>query len=140
MLATGGLLIAIALLALGAVAPIFRSSQPPGWTTRGWVGEVVTLVIVCILALGVGYLGAGAIEAFRTGPDYLDVGLLAAVALGAVLIWRSLKARARSRAPDADAGMRVLVSESRDTPGGRAATAERAAVSANEPAPPHRVA
>jgi hypothetical protein len=140
MLATGGLLVAIALLTLGAVAPIFRSSQPPRWTTRGWVGEVVTLVIVGTLALGVGCLGAGAIEAFPTGPDYLDLGLLAAVVLGAGLIWRTLKARARPRAREADAGVRVPVPESGDVPGGRAATAERAAVSANDPAPPHRAA
>jgi hypothetical protein len=140
MLATGGLLIAIALLTLAAVAPIFRSSQPPRWTTRGWVGEAVTLVIVCILALGVGYLGAGAIGAVQTSPDYLDLGLLAAVVLGAVLIWRTLKARARPRAREAEAGVGVLVPESRDAPGGRAAPAERAAVSASQPAPPHRVA
>jgi hypothetical protein len=140
MLATGGLLVAIALLTLAAVAPIFRSSKPPRWAARGWVGEAVTLLIVCILALGVGYVGAGAIAAFQTGPDYLDLGLLAAVALGAVLIWRTLKARARPRAREADAGVRVPVPESRDVPGGRAATAERAAVSANDPAPPHRAA
>ena len=50
MLATGGLLISVALLALAAVAPVFRSSNPPQWTTRGWIGEVVTLAIVCTLA------------------------------------------------------------------------------------------
>jgi hypothetical protein len=136
MLATGGLLVCAALLMLAAVAPIFRSSDPPRWATRGWVGEVVTLAIVCTLALGLGYLGAGVIETFQVGPDYLDLGLLIAVVLGAILIWRSLRARARTRAPGADASVRVLVPE----PGGPAAPAERAAVSANEPPPPHRAA
>jgi hypothetical protein len=139
MLATGGLLVSAALLTLAAVAPIFRSSDPPRWATRGWVGEVVTLAIVCTLALGLGYLGAGAIEAFQTGPDYLDLGLLAAVVLGAVVIWRGLKARARPSAPEADTGALVLVQESSDAAGGRAA-AERATASASQPPPPHRAA
>jgi hypothetical protein len=97
MLATGGLLVAIALLALAAVAPVFRRANPPRWTRRGWIGELVTLVIVCTLALGLGYLGAGLIAAVQTGVDYLDLGLLAGVALVAVVTWRRLKARAGAR-------------------------------------------
>ena len=98
MLATGGLLTAIALLTLAAVAPVFRSSNPPRWTTYGWVGELVTLAIVCTLALGLGYLGAGTIEAFQTGPDSIDLGLLAVVLFASIVIWRRLKARARPKA------------------------------------------
>jgi hypothetical protein len=92
-LATGGLLTCVALLTLAAVAPVFRRSNPPRWTTHGGVAEAITLAIVCTLALGVGYLGAGAITAFQTRPDYLDLGVLAGVALVAVVIWRGLKAR-----------------------------------------------
>ena len=95
MLTTGGLLTAIALLTLAAVAPLFRRENPPEWTTRGWIGEVVTLAIVCTLALGLGYLGAGAIEALQTGPDFLDLGLLGVVLLISVLIARRLSARVR---------------------------------------------
>ena len=98
MLATGGLLTCVALLTLAAVAPLFRRSDPPRWTTYAGVGEAVTLAIVCTLALGVGYLGAGALDAFQTRPDYLDLGLLAGVALVAVVIWRGLKARAMATA------------------------------------------
>ena len=106
MLATGGLLTCLALLTLAAVAPLFRRSDPPRWTTYAGVGEAVTLAIVCTLALGVGYLGAGALDAFRTRPDYLDLGLLAGVALVAVVIWRGLKARAMAtgRVPAAARG------------------------------------
>ena len=50
MLAIGGLLVAIALLTLAVLAPVFRRENPPRWTTRGWIGEVVTLAIVCTLA------------------------------------------------------------------------------------------
>jgi hypothetical protein len=96
MLATGGLMTAIALLTLAAVAPVFRSENPPRWTTRGWIGEVVTLAIVCTLALGLGYLGAGAIEAFETGADLLDIALLGMVLLVSVLIVRRLSARNRT--------------------------------------------
>ena len=92
MLAAGGLLVAIALLTLAAVAPVFRRANPPQWTTRGWTGEFITLAIVCTLALGLGYLGAGALAAFQMGPDYLDLGLLAGVALVTMVIWRRLKA------------------------------------------------
>jgi hypothetical protein len=98
MLATGGLLVAIALLALAAVAPVFRRPNPPRWTKRGWIGEVVTLAIVCTLALGLGYLAAGILAAFQAGIDYLDLGLLAGVALVAIVIWRWLKARAAAPA------------------------------------------
>jgi hypothetical protein len=141
MLATGGLLVAVALLALAAVAPLFRRADPPRWTTRGWIGELVTLAIVCTLALGLGYLGAGAVAAFQTGPDLVDLGLLAGVALVAVVIWRWLRARVGPRGLEADARVPVRVSESGQTQSslpGR--ISEPAPVSAGESAPPHRAA
>jgi uncharacterized membrane protein len=103
VLAAGGLLVAIALLTLAALAPVFRSSNPPRWTTYGWVGELVTVAIVCTLVLGLGYLGAGAIEAFQTGPNYVHLGLVAAVLFVSVVIWRRPNARTRLKAVDADA-------------------------------------
>jgi hypothetical protein len=139
MLATGGFLVCVALLTLGVVAPIFRSANPPRWATRGWVGEVVTLAIVCTLALGLGYLGAGAIEAFQTGPDYRDLGLLAGVVFVAVVLWRSWRARARPRSLETATDLRAVAPESRDAAGGPAA-AERATASASPPPPPHRAA
>jgi hypothetical protein len=61
---------------------------------------LVALAIVCTLALGLGYLGAGALAAFRRRADHVDLGLLAGVALLAVVIWRGLKACAgRATAP-----------------------------------------
>ena len=104
MLALGGLLVSVALLTLAAVAPVFRSSNPPRWTTRGWIGELVTLAIVCTLAMGLGYLGAGAIAAVQTGVDYLDLGLLGVVLVAMVLAWRKLSARARATAVETDTG------------------------------------
>jgi hypothetical protein len=139
MLATGGLLTAIALLTLAAVAPVFRSSNPPRWTTYGWVGEVVTLAIVCTLALGLGYLGAGAIEAFQTGPDYVDLGLLAGVLVVSVVIWRRLSARARPKAVEADASLHVRVPGTGEVrSGGLAAAAGPVPVTASEPPQPHK--
>ena len=111
MLATGGFLVAIALLALAAVAPVFRRPDPPRWTKRGWIGELVTLAIVCTLALGIGYLAAGALAAFQTGPDFSDLGLLAGVALVAIVIWRWLKARAGATAGAATATSPVTTGE-----------------------------
>jgi hypothetical protein len=137
MLATGGLLTAIALLTLAAVAPVFRSSNPPRWTTYGWVGELVTLAIVCTLALGLGYLAAGAIDAFQTGPDYLDLGLLAVVLFVSVVIWRRLNARTRFKAVEADAGLHARVPGAMEArSGGLAAATEPVPVTASEPPPP----
>jgi hypothetical protein len=125
MLMTGGLLVSIALLTLAAAAPVFRRSDPPRWTRRRWVGELVTLTIVCTFAVGLSCLGAGAIAALETGLDYLDLALLALVVLVAVAIWRSMKARAQTGAAHGDRPMAV---------------AEGAAASARQPASPHGAA
>ena len=141
MLATGGLLVSIALLAMAAAAPVFRSSNPPQWTTRGWVGEVVTISIVCTLAIGLGYLGAGVIGAVQTGPDYLDVGLLAVVLFVSVVIWRRLTARARANAFEVAERPQTHVPASREAHGDdMVAAAEGAPGSAGAPAPPHKAA
>jgi hypothetical protein len=65
------------------------------------------VTIICALALGAVHLGAGTIEAFRTGPDYLDLGLLAVVLLASILIWGGLNTRPRQKAvaPDASVGL-----------------------------------
>jgi hypothetical protein len=101
VLPAGGLLAAIAMLALAAVAPVFRRANPPRWTTRRWIAEAIAVAIVCTLALGLGYLGAGALAALQRGPDHVDLGLLAGVALVAVVIWCRLKARAGAAPPAA---------------------------------------
>jgi hypothetical protein len=88
MLALGGLLISVALLALAASAIVFRSPSPPRWTT--WSGELITLAIVAGFALGLANLIAGASAAFEEGPRLADLGLLAAVLVGALVIWRRL--------------------------------------------------
>jgi hypothetical protein len=135
------LLLCAAVLALAVIGPLFRSDAPPKWTTYGWVGEFVTLAIVCALALGVTALGAGAIAAYQTDLDYLDLGLLAGFALLAVAARRWWKARARPRALQAEPSLSVLVSDSRDTSGrGPAAPAERAKSRPSRPRRPHRAA
>jgi hypothetical protein len=135
MLATGGLLLSIALLTFAALVPMFRSSAPPQWTTRGWIGELVTVSIVCTLALGLGCLGAGAIDAFQTGPDWLDLGLLALVLLASIVIWRRLYA-ARPKAVEPAAGVDVHAAGS--APDGGTATSPSPI--AREPPPPHKAA
>ena len=111
MLATGGLLVSIALLTLAALAQVFRNSAPPQWAPRGWIGEVLAVTIICALALGAVHLGAGTIDAMRTGPDYLDLGLLAVVLLASFLIWRGLNTRARRTAVDPDASVGLTAPE-----------------------------
>ena len=135
MLATGGLLVSIALLTFAALLRVFRSSAPPRWTTRGWIGELVTVSIVCTLALGLGCLGAGAIDAFQTGPEGLDLGLLALVLIASIMIWRRLQT-ARPRAVEPAASGDVPVSESARSGG----TAGPPPVSASGPPQPHQAA
>jgi hypothetical protein len=139
MLATGGLLVSIALLALALVAPVFRSNNPPQWTTRGWIGELVTLAIVCTLALGLGYLGAGVIAAFQAGPNYLDLGLLGVILLVSTVIWRRLSARARPGVADVSGHARVP-EFGQAYSGGPVATAEPLPVTASGSPPPPKAA
>jgi hypothetical protein len=134
MLVTGGLLTAIALLTLVALVPVFHSSNPPRWTTRGWIGELVTVSIVCTLALGLGFLGAGAIGAFQTGPDWLELGLMALVLSGSIVIYRQLRAaRPQEAEPPANTGIQAVGT----TPGVGAATSARVTA---QPPPPHKAA
>jgi hypothetical protein len=98
MLTTGALLISIALLTLMAVGPVFRRSDPPRWTTRRWIGELVTLAFVSTLAIGLGYAGAGAISAYQQGPSVADLALLGGVLVAAAVIGRKLRARVRREA------------------------------------------
>jgi hypothetical protein len=122
-----------------AVAPIFRSSNPPRWATRGWIGELMTLAIVCMLALGLGYLSAGAFAAAHTGPAYLDLGLLVVVLFVSVMIWRKLSARTRARSLDAGVVARAHVPASSPSGGVITATGPEA-VSASELPSSHRAA
>ena len=136
MLATGGLLVSIALLTLAVLVPIFHSSDPPRWATRGWIGEVVTVALVSTLALGLVYLVAGAIDAFQTGPDYLDLGLLAVVLIASIAIWRRLKARPRQKAAEPAASVAACVPEPAQSGG----AAESRPATASEPPSPHKAA
>ena len=125
------------MLTLATVAPVFRSSNPPRWTTRGWVGEIVTLAIVCALAIGVGYLGAGAIGAVQTGLNYVDLCLLAVVLLAAVMIWRGLRARPRATGVEVDASLYACAPESGQADsGGLVTAAEPVPATVTEPLPP----
>lgn len=105
MLAFGGLLISTALLLLAAGAVTFRQPNAPLWTTWTWVHELGMSAIVCLLAIGIGYLAAGAMSASEEGPSMVDLGLLIGVLTVATVIWRRLDVRARLKASDAAAQM-----------------------------------
>ena len=141
MLAIGGLLVCAALLLLAVVAPVFRSSDPPRWTTYSWAGELVTLAIVCTLALGLGYLGAGAIDAYQTGLDYLEVGLLAAVVLVSVVLWRRLGSGAGLGTFEVAANTRAPIPRSEKARSGDQVPApEPVTATTSQPQPPQRAA
>lgn len=123
MFALGGLLISTALLALATLALIFRRPNPPAWTTRSWVDELMAVAIVATFAVGLGCLGVGAITAYQEGPDLIDLGLLAAVLLGSLVLWRRLDVRARLKAMSAATSTAALVPRGADAPGARDGTA-----------------
>lgn len=104
MLALGGFLVGLTILALGVLIPLFRDPDGPSWTKRLLINELVTVALVATLALGLGYVGAGIITAVEQGLDLVDVGLLLAVAAGTVVLWPLLKVRARLRAIEAGSG------------------------------------
>jgi hypothetical protein len=98
MLPLGALLTCAAILALAALAIVFRSPNPPRWTTWSWVGELISVGLVSLFALGLAMFVARAVSAYQEGPKLVEVGLLAAVLLGALVVWRRLDLRARFRA------------------------------------------
>jgi amino acid transporter len=131
MLATGALMVSIALLTLAALVPIFRRSDPPRWTTRGWIGEIVTVGIVSLLALGLVYFIVGIASALQADVSYLDVGLLVVVVVASIAILRGMKSRARSTVPEPAANLHA------STPSG---AAEASPAAAGGPPPPHKAA
>jgi hypothetical protein len=130
VLAIGGLLVCVALLTLAAIARVVRSSNPPRWTTNR-VGEIISLAIAGSLPLGLACLGAGLIGAVQTGPDYLDLGLLAVVLLVSIVIWLGLSGRIRPRVFETDASGYATVSE-----GGRVHSSGLATAANPVPMPP----
>ena len=98
MLTLGGLLTSAAVLTLAALAIVFRSPNPPRWTTTSWAGELISVGLVSLFALGLAMFVAGAFGAYQEGLQLVDLGLLAAVLLGTIVIWRKLDLRAGFRA------------------------------------------
>ena len=127
MLAIGGLLAGAALLAIVVLAPLFRRPEPPRWTRYQLVGELITVGIVSLLALGIGYMGAGVVAAFGAGIDIVQLGLFAASLVAVVVVWRWLNARTAPAGPSAEATA---------GPGVSPPAAARLATAANQPGQP----
>jgi hypothetical protein len=135
VLATGGLVVCVALLTLAAVARAFRSSNPPRWTTHKWVEGIFSLAFACTLPFGLAILGAGLTGAVQTGPDYLDLGLLAIVLLVSIAIWLGLSGRIRPRVFESDVSGYASVSEDgRAHSSGLATAANPVSMPPSEPA------
>ena len=97
MLTVGGSLVCGALLAFAALILVFRRPAPPRWTTWYGVEEVVSLALVSLLTFGIGYLGAGGIDAYEQGIELIDLVLLVVVLVGTAVVWRRLDVRKRLR-------------------------------------------
>ena len=101
MLTFGALLIAAALLTLATVAVVGRGADAPRWTSAAWAGELISIGLVTLFAIGLANFVAGFASAYESGPRAIDLGLLALVLVGAVLIGRRLVTVARLRASSA---------------------------------------
>ena len=101
MMTFGALLIAAALLTLATVAVVARGADAPRWTSAAWAGELIAIGVVTLFAIGLANFVAGFAFAYESGPRAVDLGLLALVLVGAVLIGRKLVSVARSRASSA---------------------------------------
>ena len=98
MMALGALLTCAALLSIAALAIVFRRPNPPRWTRSSWADELISVGVVALFALGLAIFAQGAVGAARDGVKLVDLGLLAAVLLASVVIWRKFDLRARWRA------------------------------------------
>jgi hypothetical protein len=94
MLTLGGLLVAGSIVLLIVLTPIFRSPDPPSWTTAPLVGELVSIGLVSMAACGIAFAGAAAAEMIQHGVDLFRLGLMIAVVLAIGLIGRQIVARA----------------------------------------------
>lgn len=97
MLTLGSFLVSAALLVFAACTLVFRDPHAPRWTQRAWAGEVVSLGIVGVVAVGVGCLINGLIT-FGQGVGPLDLALPFVVLAVSVMIWRKMHVRDRLRA------------------------------------------
>lgn len=100
MLAFGALLTCAAVLALAVLIVVLRGPNPPPWITGHWAQEFATVVIVCSLTFGPASVAAGALRVYQVGPNFLDLGLFAAVLFAAAWIWRRFDQRRRAWASD----------------------------------------
>lgn len=97
MMALGALLTCAAVLMLAALAIVFRRPDPPRWTRSSWADELISVGLVTLFALGLAIFVGAVVTAAREGVELVDLGLLAAVLLGAVLIWRKFELGTRWR-------------------------------------------
>jgi hypothetical protein len=119
MLAVGSVLIGFMVLALGILTPAFRDPDGRRWINRPLVGELVTVVLVGVLTLGLGFIGAGIMSEYAHGLDPIDIGLLLAVAVGTVVLWRRLNLGHRVDVVEersATASVSHLMGQGRDGP------------------------
>ena len=134
MLTTGALFLCSILLAFAMLSRVCGRPVPPRWTKRSGAAELITMIFATVIVAGLASLalGVGAVGPDDGGINPVDLGTVALVLAGTVLLWRRLRAREHTTRPTAAAPV-VTMSPSADASvvsavGGRAnAPAERAA-------------
>lgn len=93
MLELGALLIAGAILLLALLPPIFQRPRPPHWATWPLACELAAVLIVCLLALGLGCLLQGVIGIVQGGLGVADLALVLLIGVAASVALRRRRTR-----------------------------------------------
>jgi hypothetical protein len=101
MLALGSCLAGSAILITGLLAMLFRRPNPPRWTRPQIVAMLICLPITGLIAVGLAFTSVGLWQLVNGTGDPLELGVLAAVVIGLVVVWRvfGIQRRLNSYAP-----------------------------------------
>lgn len=102
MLTIGALLFASALLAFAAVSRVCDRPVPPRWTRRSGAAELLTMILATIITAGLACLAVplGLVAGYEGRVEPVDLGLVALVLVGTVVLWRRLSVRERMARPN----------------------------------------
>jgi hypothetical protein len=95
ILAFGSCIAGLGILISGLLALLFRNPNAPRWTRPEIVPMLVCVPVTAITGLGLGYTAYGLSRLVKGTGDPSELLVLAAVAIGLVVIWRALDIQRR---------------------------------------------
>ena len=120
LLVLGVLLLALCALAFLWALSAYRQPDRPGWTRREGNGAYLTLAIMLLGALGLGFLLKFGIDFQTQTFTLVEVALTAAILAGAVVLGRRLRSVIRQHRLAPASAPRVVARGRRTVAAGRA--------------------